>query len=720
MNRLILFALVAGMSAPVAAQNALTFSSMKPETSKGLVARGQNASKVMQKQDGKFAINNVRKVRPVAETRMLKAGETTESRWSQYGTVVEIMSEDFSKMTTGSIEEPDIMTEINEYIPGGIFWWNVKPEYTTLPNWGSHYAYPAGGCLFLDADNEEGAQLNTPLIDLSGNCRIGIIQFRARTKTGTSSNLTVEATETYNMSPTGWDYMPAQTVEEITDQWQTYEVLFKGTGASTMFNIVQFPKAQIFIDDIKVYQIDQYVDTPVTLAHSNYTNDSFTANWEASEGAEYYMLNVYSEGTDGKRKDLLVDQRVDGTSYKVTGIESGGTYYYTLRAVKGEHMSMETLPVEVFDLAAPELNKAGEIVNDKYTATWNAVPTAERYNYVAYNVRKADTDGEFVIIDENFDGITDPDGTLTGFTIENPTDETYPEVYLTTLSQAGWKGTWYRAYTDFICVDGWQYLYGQGDAGLISPELDLSKDQGKVNLSLKLYGEVGDLYDDDGKPVPCQTQCAVALFNYDETIGDYNQAELVYVKDVQQEWRNFNVTLNKGSKRSKIGIYAVSGPANLYIDDLRITQNYTKGEELMEPFFFAHWVDGTSVEVAIPAKVVNSPVYHKVNAVKSRNGNDPYGGAEYKESAYSSLELVAENVTSTGIEGTTLNETAGAVVNNGVLFVTNPAKANVTVYAVDGTQVYSDNSGKQNSVVSLSGRGIYVVKIGDTVVKVRN
>lgn len=717
MNRITLFALAASMSAAAFGQSPFTFDATKAKTPHGLTARGQNATAAMQKPDETFSVNKVHSVRTAGTVRVLKAGETAEN---PYGEVVEIMYEDFSKMSTGSMEEPDRYTEINYQHPDGIYWWNVMPEYTTLPNWGSHYAYPAGGCLFLDADNDEGAQLNTPLIDVSGHDRIATIQFRARTLTGTATGLTVEAAETYNMSPTGWDYMPAVEIPEITSEWRTYEVMFKGTGASTMFNIVQHPTSQIYIDDIRVYQIDQYVDTPVTLAHSNYTGSSFNANWEAVDGAEYYLLNVYSLDENGRAKDLLTDQRADGTSFTVEGITSGETYYYTVRSVKGDHMSIETLPVEVFDLEAPVLNKPGEIVDDKYTATWNEVPSAERYNYWAYNVRTTDADGEFVVTDENFDGVTDADGNLTGLTIDNPSYNSYGELYIKEFSQAGWKGTNCMPYTDYYCVDGWQYMNGQGDAGLISPELDLSKDNGKVNLSIKLCGEIADLYEEDGTPIPTQTRCAVALFNYDEAKGDYVQDELVYPEGVSTEWKTFDVTLTKGTKRSTIGIYAVSAPGNLYMDDLKITQNYKKGESLMEPFFFARWHEGTSVEVTVPSKVVNSPIYHKVNAVKSKSGSDPYAGAEYKESPYSSLETVAENYTSTGIGENMLREEAGVSVSEGVLNIVNPHGESVAVHAVDGTLVFSDKSGRGNISVSLSGRGVYIVKIGDKVLKIRN
>lgn len=715
MNRFTLFAIAAGMSAVAFGQGSFTLGTAKSETSEGLVSRSQNVQMTIRNNyEDAFALNNAQKTNLMDNARLIKVPRKAENL---YGTVVEIMYEDFSKMSTGSIESPDRDTQINEYVPGGVYWWNVKPEYTTLPNWGSHYAYPAGGCLFMDADNEEGAQLNTPLIDVSGRCRIAFLQFKARTLTGTATGLLVEAAETKNMSPTGWEFMGPVEIPQITDEWQTYEVMFKGTGPSTMFNFVQKPTSQIYIDDIRVYQIDQYVNTPVTLPHNNYTGSTFTANWEAVNGAESYLLNVYSLNEAKQPNYLLKDKKVTGTSFVVEGITSGETYYYTLRAVKGTHESIETLPVEVFDLEAPVLSPTSEVKQAKYTAEWNNVPSAERYNYCAYNVRTAEADGEFVVTDENFDGVRDANGELTGLTIENPSYNVYSELYLADLSQAGWKGSNYMPYTDYICVDGWQYMNGQGDAGLISPELDMSKDDGKFNLSIKLYGEIANLYDEDGNPIPTQTECAVALFNYDEAIGDYVQSELIYPKGVAAEWKTFNVNLTKGTKRTKIGIYAVKAPGNLYMDDLKITQNYKKGESLMEPFFFARWHENTSIDVQLPVKVFVSPIYHKVNAVKSKDGNKS-GGAKYRESAYSNLERVTNEVSS--VNDNMLCEKPNVTVSDRALIIANPQCNEIIVYAVDGTQVYADNSGQRNIIVTPSGRGVYVVKIGDTVLKVRN
>lgn len=705
-NNILLLSLLAGMPMAMLAQHPVTsgetFTSSNMRTSRPALSN--------ERADGEYAFSGDNKSYSPT-VRVVKADETE----NPYGVEVTVMEEDFSRMTSGSIEEPDLGTSLlvtpgTELYP----WWNMDPKWTTLPNWGSNNAFQAGGCVFLNANvYNQQASINTPLLDVSGHCGISTISFRARTLTGTSTGLLVEAAETYDMSPT-WDIRPGVLMPEITSEWRTYEVTFYGGGPTTIYNIVQMQEGPIYIDDIRVYQIDQYVDTPVTLPHSNYTGSSFDANWEAVEGAEAYLLNVYSMDENSNVTDLLTDQRAEGTSFTVTGIESGETYYYTVRALKGTHESMETLPVEVFDLEAPVLDEVDEVNKGVYTASWNEVPSAERYNYWAYNVRTATQDGEFIVTNENFDGVRDADGNLTGLTLEDPSYNTYSELYIEGLGQAGWRGTNYMPYTDYLCVDGWQYINGQGDAGIISPELDLSKDNGKINISIKLYGEYCEVYNQDGEKSYVQTQAAVALFSYDEEIGDYTQVELVYPEGVANEWKTFNVTLTKGSTRSVIGIYAVKAPGNLYIDDLKITQNYKQGETLMEPFLYKRYYDGTSVEVVAPLKVVNAPVYHKVSAVKAKEGSY---NAVYKESRFSELKLVSDNVTS--INRNMLNENVSVVVNGNEVRIENPQMKNISIYSVDGTQVFSDNSCESSIAVELEDNGVYIIKVGNNVVKVR-
>ena len=83
-------------------------------------------------------------------------------------------------------------------------------------------------------------------------------------------------------------------------------------------------------------------------------------------------------------------------------------------------------------------------------------------------------------------------------------------------------------------LDGWQYYHNHTDAGLISPELDMSKDNGKFTVNIKLAGAPTAALDENGNEITVYTQAAFALFNYNETTCDYEQAELIYPEAIQR------------------------------------------------------------------------------------------------------------------------------------------------------------------------------------------
>ena len=99
----------------------------------------------------------------------------------------------------------------------------------------------------------------------------------------------------------------------------------------------------------------------------------------------------------------------------------------------------------------------------------------------------------------------------------------------------------------FACVDAYHYLYNGEQAGIISPELDLSKDGGNISLSVRLCGENAAYWDVNGDKHEGVVQCAVALFNYSEETGSFEQAELVYTDEVKADWQTFNVQLTQGA-----------------------------------------------------------------------------------------------------------------------------------------------------------------------------
>ncbi len=642
---------------------------------------------------------------------------------NDYGTVVSVLKEDFHGFATGSIGAPDLNTVLTYAFPGECeySWINFKPGYTQQQGWGGANVWQAGGTVCLNADGENFSHLNTPMLNVSGYQNIAIVRFDARTAEGMANQIMIEAAETFNMSPT-WDLLGAFPLPPVTQEWQTYEVIFYGGGSYSIFNIV-VNDHPVYIDNLEVYQIDQYVSTPKALPHTNYKGSSFDANWTKVAEAESYLLDVYSRSANGADVEYLLEaQAVNDTTFNVTNAESGKTYYYEVRARKGTHVSIVSKAMEVFDLEVPKMNPVNNLTASAedvtYTASWNAVPSAERYNYFARFKRTAAADGAFFVTDENFDGIKTPTGELTGWTIENPSTYTYDEVYLSDLVQAGWKGTNYAPYTDYICLDAWQYIFNHTDAGLISPELDLSKDGGKIDLSVKLYATkyVGD--DGQGNQVEGYTRAAIALFQYDETVGDYVQSELLYLNEsdgLVDQWKVFNVSLTKGTERSVIGIYAVYAPENLYVDDLKITQKYKAGESLPDPFLFKRYLESESIDVNVPERVFKNEMFHQVAAVKHGGQGVQYQG--YKTTPFSPLQSFGVCPSPTNLTPSVSMANAMVQVIGDNIHIDNVHGEAVSIYDFSGRLVYSDYSGNGSIVVNLGQGGTFIVKVGNRSMK---
>lgn len=640
--------------------------------------------------------------------------------------------EDFSKMSTGSLQNPDKSTDINysdSEVENPDF--NMKPNYTNTPGWGSRYCYPAGGAIVMDVTHSVGyGSLTTPVVDLSGFDGVATIRVKARTLQGESA-LYMDVVDATNKNK--WTYLVESAQLTVSSEWQIFEYDIQNGSANTAFYLFTFGPSNVYIDEISVVQYDLYVGLPVIHQHSNYTGHSFDISWEPANKAQSYLVDVYTS-----KEELIISQGgydytepvvdgylyqdvpVTGTSWTVEGIESGETYFYSVRAVNGEYISMPMTPILMFDLETPQLADVENFQDDRYTASWNKVVTAEDYNYWAYCDRVATETGVFVVTNENFDGVTDFEGELTGWTKEDPSENTYVQADIPCTTQAGWVGKHYAPYTDYVCVDAWYFVEDSSQyGGIFSPELDLSKDGGKFKVSVDLASQsvfVEDLwlmghYEQVGG--------AVALLNYDETVGDFVEAEVIQAPKLSEtDWTTCEFEFTKGTERSMVVIYATEQPGNLYIDNLLITQNYEKGEFLRDPFLLKRYYTGTSINVEIPEFALGADLWHKVCATKTRF---EYAGNEIwqriKESEYSELINVKNG---SNVESVLYDSEVNAYVENGELHVVNPSLAAIWVYDLAGNLIYSNQAGVERVNVTLPAKGFYVVKVGDKAVKVIN
>ena len=645
---------------------------------------------------------------------------------ADYGKEVDIVKEDFAKMTTGSQDAPDYDTDLNDYEMYDNAWINMLADFTQTPGWGSHNAYSAGGSIYLEADNETQGQLNTPMLNVSRNSGICFLQFDARVPEDNEvvEQVVVEAAETYNMQPS-WKFLGNTQLPQLTTDWQTYTIQFYEGGEYTLFNIVNY-SAPVLIDNVRVFQVDQYVATPTPNPHKNYARvddntAKFDLSWSAVDGAESYVLNVYDKDANGKPQNYIQkDVEVKDNKFTVDNAVTGTIYYYTVSAKKGEHVSMPSVEVQVKGIVEPVLSVSSPINGDKYTAEWKNVGGAERYNYISYFKQEATEDCLMEVSKLNLVGMKyGSDDMEVEYSVDNPTSYTLDRGALADeVGQAGWTVKHYAIYKDALTIDAFWTVEAKSDAGLISPEMDLSKDGGKFRVNLRACAEYLPAYE-------AYPQAAVALFNYDEEKGDYVQSELVYAgdKNVNGDWKRYDCDFTTGTARSIVGIYGTWAPGNLYLSDVTIHQNYKKGDSFLNPFHYLNWLvpgtgETTSVEVTIPAKAYEREIYHQAQSVRVKAEGDQFSGATFLESRYSDLQKVGFCPLTNGVNDAKLN-VSGATVslagNN--IVVNNPQKAAVALYTLDGMLVASDNSYAEVVTLPVADHGKYVVKVGKQSVK---
>ena len=650
---------------------------------------------------------------------------------ADYGQVVEILGEDFSLMTTGSVGNPDKDTELWYVREDGNAWMTMRDGYTHQSGWGGAYIYPAGGTVAIGNGDEPG-HLNTCMMDLSGNDQIAFVQFDMRTDDGQpDQTVIVEGAETFNMAPS-WRVLGGSQIDGISSEWKTYTLMFQNAGAYSIFNIFHPQKqgealCNIYVDNFRVYQVNPYVKMPTLYGHSYYTGESFNVSWSKVENADHYLLNVYwVDETNGNAKmHAAENQSVSDTTFTVNGIISGKNYYYVVQSVDAAgHKSFEPTPKLICDLEAPKDLTATDINQDNgtFTASWEAAPSAERYNYWAYCDRKATQDGPMRLTDEDFTGVKCPDGTLGegwGYSmteaewketsVTNPSYFSMDNYVIQPINQGGWVAkNGFPLADGCIKVDGYQYVYNNSDAGLVSPELDLSKNGGKITINVDLWGDTETLQYEDGSKVDYTAQCAVALFNWDPAKNDFTQAELIYVKDLNSSWQNRTIELTKGTDRSIIGLYCVGSPANLFFDNLKIDQDYKAGETFVDPIVYHRWWEGTSVDVQIPIRGNLGNITHRVTAIK---GNPETGAIV--ESLPSDTEFVGR-YESTDVKSVNLLSKANVRVEGQTIVVN--GNGLVLVYTLDGALVAKAEANGQARITVPSGA--YIVKTNNESVKV--
>ena len=121
-------------------------------------------------------------------------------------------------------------------------------------------------------------------------------------------------------------------------------------------------------------------EAPVATNASSITSTSYRANWNASNGASSYRLDVSTNDVFTSFVSGYQDISVSELYRTVSGLTAGNTYYYRVRAVNtgGTSANSNTITVQTIP-AAPQANAASSISTTSFRANWSSTTGASSY-----------------------------------------------------------------------------------------------------------------------------------------------------------------------------------------------------------------------------------------------------------------------------------------------------------------------------------------------------
>lgn len=577
-----------------------------------------------------------------------------------------VLQEDFSKFTSGSDEAPFKDTPVDV---GG----TIPSDMTQTPGWAAADVYQAGGVAYIALGN---GVLSTPAIDVSANTGAYMVKFRAK---GESDGALAIVMDHNDVEGAG--------ILTLSKEWEEYTLaMTKGTVDTKIAFAGMY--GAFYVDDIVVD--DSGAAIPWALSATEFSRESFTANWEAAKGADSYALNVFTFHFDPvttvmSREYLLKDKIVEGTSLKVTGIDFGTPYYYTVCGRKNGSMTGESNRVDVLParVSAPIAYDAVDVADGCFTGSWSESDVATLYDMHVVKIHSAGTTGKYDLINTDFSYL-DTDGT-----VDKPQKELEYrldgdwEVVMPALA----KGMLGLNNQDFSLFD---------EAMLVSPVYDFSVGGGNVTVAFDAMGRKN------------MTKGFIAIVHYksDGSIEYTEQREF----DVTEEMasKSFDFT---GCKSNSFVVVSSGMLGMLFLDNLRVTVDMNAGENILVPIRSYETVATRCVAGNLGLDEGDTLGYY-VNGIY----RDKFGYLPEVTSDRSNPVVVSGLA---GIKDVEVSSDEPRVVVDGAcLRISNPYGARVSVFNVDGRLLMTDVSHDAEVSYAVESAGIYIVRVGDNTVKV--
>ena len=371
--------------------------------------------------------------------------------------------------------------------------------------------------------------------------------------------------------------------------------------------------------------------------------------------------------------------------FTTSGLEDSYVYIYSYES----NVYIDDIEITVCSLPTPVMLEETNITDNSFTANWESVDGADSYTLDLYAQHTATGDETYYYSELNFNDITSA-GTYEApeIVVEMAMDYNEWYIYMPALIN------------EAIGVTGQYVNYNQ--YGFVqSPVLDLTSDDGNVNISFKAYGNVND-------------EMEINLFSAANGYYDIASSETVKIENIG--WNEYSVDLTDGDVDSYIVIKYL-GSGYMFFDDITLSQQISEGDVKVNRIQRTE-TESTNLDIFVDEKYAKDILFYQLHATQYVWATDDYTGEEYILGEITS-DLTEPRMSPTngvGIESVKTASAAYAYFNGDQLNVFNPGYEMVSVYNINGVCLYNSNI---NGTLPMNfNNGIYIVKIGGKAMKV--
>lgn len=591
--------------------------------------------------------------------------------------VTVVLEQSFDTFTDGSEAAPGT-TDLGGF--SGSLYKDLHWSYS------SSKVYSAGGKLLISS----GGNLETDYLSNAVRGQVSKIEARIRAKADYGEAVTFAV---------GYSFSKQIIVED--DAW--HDVVIYTAALTTSSKLKMSPMFEgFFIDNLKITTSTSMVMVPTPELPSQADGTSFTAKWNHDSSSANYLLDVYSKASNGDKEYVLKDEKVlPLTSYatsvtkKVEGLDASKTYYFTVRGCNKNgdvsDYSVEIQVVRVIEsLDAPKATAATAVTGNSFTANWEAVTDAIRYAVTLSSTETLKADALVKVLDEDFCNVTK--GTLTSIEFGNTQEDL--DAY---THDSGWWGAGHAFAAGYMVLAPYS-----GAATLTTPQMDLSSSEGVFTLNLKMAEGAYGRYYTGGK-------LTVNLYDTDPNVDGFSGTPLES-KEVtfnSTTFSDYAVTFTKGVATSYVQIsYSYNNNYKVFIDEMNIEQQKQAGDKITKVVEIEETED-THYDFTIDSPKDNAVYSYFVQAIAETVEEGEI--VDLYSSASNKIEVTLGSTT--GIDDVDGASAVAVSAREGVLQVTLPAAAGISVYNLAGCQLAQLNGHAGTNTVSLARNQVVIVRV---------